>query len=223
MALKKALSLMESKMSDLGISGSVFPIDLLRIKQNKGKYAGYYRQGKEGRIIDFHPKSYSSAIELAQLGFHELGHDYWVNGMTDSQRADWSVLYAKYVDKRVVEKDVLDEVCEAIKDTSDLMSYAATLEAEQLDAFNIVVDEICASNNLTMEDLTLIHSMSRDHIEHLMPDFSSKQLASTTGFPISDYAGKASVEFFAESFRVYCTGKQLPKKIHRLMKLSIGQ
>lgn len=217
-ALKRALTIIEERIVQLGMDKIVFPLDRLRIKQNRGKYAGYYRIVKGETIIDFHPKTYGSAKEVAELGYHELGHAYWVNGLNDSQRAEWALLYSKYVDRKVVDLETITSMVDRLLDAETMEEAVAGCSEEELEAFDIVVGEICSSNNLSQEDFHLIHANSRESMREMIPDFSAKQLASAKDFPISDYAGKNTHEFFAESFRAYCSNLKLPKPIAHLMK-----
>lgn len=221
--LKKSLKHQEQIMRDLGIHGIVFPLTLLKIQEAKGKYAGMYKQRGQDREIHFYPPSLSSESEITDLGCHELGHGFWCNGVSEDNKAQWSLLYESYVTKHEVSADVVQHVLSNMLVAEDLPSFHVDLEADEQKAYDAIIGKILASTLMSMEDLYLVHSCRPDDLKFLVPPIEEVVVVGEKEtFPVGDYGSRNTVEMFAESFRLYATGKQLPKKIYKLMQKTVG-
>lgn len=222
--LKKSLTHQEQIMRDLGIHNVVFPLTRIKIQEPKGRYAGMYKQRGMEREIHFYPKSLSSESEVTDLGCHELGHGYWCNGVSDSLKARWSLAFESYVTKYEVAAKTVRLVLNDMLEAEDLADYANDLEGDEAKAYSSIVDKILSSSLIDFNDLHRIHSCAKESFTQLVPPINEVVVfGEKDTFPVGEYGGKNTDEFFAESFRLYVTGKQLPKKLQKLMKETVGK
>lgn len=223
-ALKYAMKKTFSTLKQLGLERSIH-LDNLIILDAKGRYAGWYKQDRQGNHICYQPKEINreSSTFLMQ---HEMAHAIWFQVMRPSAQAKWVHLYNEFTKVEKLPEQQLSEVMEVV-----------IAQPRRLDEYYDLVSEIDYGEEWlkNLEDsLRSIHLFDRDDLDLYLWSLDNKKrqraleraalnLTHLSGehveFPISDYAGKNTKEFFAEAYcHALCMPSRVPEEVMDLLR-----
>ena len=195
------------------------------VRNQQGRYAGLYRYSGSDEVLDtltLRPESIVN--DLSQVVFHEIGHHVWFRHMAYEHKSKWIRAYHKDVTVSKVDAKTIQEVGQRfISSGLSIKEFFAGLSDE--DEETPVVLDAClgalySSHYLGSKELDTLIEAGED-ISSLWPT-TPLDLSDISPI-ISDYAGKSAAEYFAEAFRIYATGGDLPLPVKKLMTKTLRQ
>lgn len=226
-ALKYAMKKTYGTLKQLGLEKTI-QLDNLLIQDAKGKYAGWYKQDRQGNHICYQPKEINKSTSLFLMQ-HEMAHAIWFQSMRPSAQAKWVHLYNEYINVEKYPEDALAEVMEVV-----------IAQPRRLEEYYDLVSEIDYGTEWlgNLEDaLRAIHLFDKDDLDLYLWSITPQQrqraleraamnVTHLTGehdsFPVSDYAGKNTKEFFAESYcHALCMPNNVPDEVFDLLSKTV--
>lgn len=223
-ALKTSWARLKSMKLDTAIQ-----LNYLSILEPKGKYAGMYKSNKDGSGILLHPKSFD-ADSVQIIMDHEVAHAIWFQTLSDSQKAQWVLLYEKYV---VVSREQYEELESVL---SYIRKHPMTLESYELyysedeTALSIlerIVGGLLALKFHDREEVDLFLQFCTDKSVRTSSikeawDQSTGVTSEMDESPITDYAMLNVKEMFAEAYCHHVNGTiKLPEDVLEVLHATI--
>jgi hypothetical protein len=211
--IKKSLKRCWTRLDQLKLTG--FAPVVIEIRNGKGPEDGYYRVHKQDDVPDvlcLKPSDFAKE-NLDEILYHEAAHGLAFNTMPEQIWVRWIKLYTYYTKMGELTAKDLKAIQHAIETAG---SFSCGLDKDQLTA---CLAAVSANYGVRKHELKLMleHNQSLDEIwpTHTldMPDCE---------VPIREYSMKNCDEFFADAFAYHLMGKQLPKKIKRLLEETIS-
>jgi predicted metal-dependent hydrolase len=226
--LKEALTDGYNCLARIGFKNAIV-LDNLMITDAKGRYAGYYKQDKQGNHICLQPKQFEPK-ECSYIVNHELAHSIWYQLMSESARAEWVQLYTEYIDTYKTPEEQMAEVIDIVSAQSrHLDEYYELLEELEggIEIFDGLVFALMDIHLLDRQDLDLylwsLSSKKRKRVlERSVSNISRIAGEVSSSFPVSEYASKNTREFFAEAYSHYISfPHNIPDDVEELLKRTI--
>lgn len=223
-ALRSAMDTTVTLLQKHGLD-DILPIQRIEIRSAKGRYAGCYKyklvDGKAQDAMILHPQTFEDLKYNIYVLAHELGHALWYRRLPDAYRARWLALYNSYTTVNNAKRTRLEQLLKALVDSQvSVREFKRDLEEDDAALFKEVETYLKRHHKLSPEGLNILLNHNSQTLGEIWPSYAS---LSETEQPISAYGATSVFEFAAESFAFYLTGKQLPKRIDKLMERSIKQ
>lgn len=226
--LKKSLTNGFACLEKIGCKDAIH-LDNLLVMDAKGKYAGWYKQDKRGFHICLHPKEFDEA-QASYIINHELAHAIWYQLTGDEAKSEWVKLYTEHVELVKSPDDMVGEVIDIVSAQSrHLDEYHEMLMDSEFG--NEILNKLCWAlmdiHLLDEQDLSLfLWSLSnkerRRSLERAVPNMAMLSGEVSGSFPVSEYAGKNTREFFAEAYAHYISHPtNVPSDVEELLRRTI--
>jgi hypothetical protein len=199
-------------------------------KQYAGKWAGMYsRAKKEGDSHRIQVTLDKSRLETSSIGnyeyvlAHEIGHHVhyqYVKGTSPADAA-WIRAYQETVRPLMVDSKLVKTFLEHLLHERSVRSLIAETEADLQPQLKRVLKEVRSSAGLGPRELDRLLEVHKD--DDLQKAWPQSGLMLSEKHPsVTEYALKNYHELFAESFAFYLLGRELPKKLTKLMEHSLS-
>lgn len=199
---------------------SIFPIWRIEVRNAKGKYAGMYKyKRKDGETTDsvvLHPVTFEDPKYNIYIMCHELAHALWYRRVPDDLRTRWLTMYNSYIQVSKAKKDQLEGMLKALVSSQvSVREFGRDCEEDDKVLFKEALTYLKRHHKLTPEDVNLLLYHNSQVLGEIWPTAAS---LSESDQPISAYAATNVHEFFAEAISYKLTGRQVPKKIDKLVE-----
>ena len=199
-------------------------------KEYAGKWAGMYTRAKKEdtphKIQVTLDKGRLETASIANYEYvlaHELGHHvhfHYVKGTAGADAA-WIRAYQDTVRPLEVDSKLVKLFLEQLLHERSVRSLIAETEEDLQPQLKRVLKEVRSSSGLSPRELDkLLEVHKDDDLEKAWP--KSGLMLSEKHPSVTEYALKNYNELFAESFAFHLLGKELPKRLTKLMDSSLS-
>lgn len=209
-----------AKIDELGID--LHPFDT-EVKEPKGRYEGQYKKvsTRDGSVpVDILTIRPAEFDHLDYVLMHEVGHGIWFRRLIADIQARWILAYHKAVELQNVKKEDIDQtIAEFVQSGLPCGAFRKTLDEPYSDIWDLCLDFAETKHSLSKKHLdTLIYS-GYPVAEFFEVD---EMTISNMKLVLTEYAQKSPEEFFSEAFALHMSGTKLPKKLAKLMDLTLA-
>ena len=198
-------------------------------KEYAGKWAGMYtRARKEGQSHKIQVTLDKSRLETSSINTyeyvlaHEFGHHLhyqYVKAHTPLDAA-WIRAYQATVKPLAVPQDTVQSLLDALISERSVKGASGEIPEDWQPHFRRILREVRSSAGLGPRELDkLLEAQKDDDVKAAWP--TSGLMLSEKHPSVTEYALKNYNELFAESFAFHVLGRELPKRIVKLMEASI--
>lgn len=225
-AEKKAVSIgikkTARKLEELGLS-HILPISRVEVHPPKGKYAGMYsvsfKSGAAEDKITLFPQMLNDQIYNHYVFQHEIGHAIWYRLLNDKIRAEWLEAFNDSTKVVKAKKSDMEALCEGLVSSQmSVRDFMKDIDEEEVLIFKEALAYFKKVHKMSVPDVDILLKQNSRSLAFLWPTSAA---VSTNETLVSDYARTNVHEMFAESYAFYATGKDLGKKLRKLMEKSI--
>ena len=217
--LKKSLIKVSAELVKAKIFPKEKPIDVF-VKERKGLAGAMYTHNRKETINDILTIRTGDYSNLDYFVRHELGHGFWFQIMSDSEKSKWirsfykNITLKEDIDKKI--KTMRKELVEA----RSIKAYKSDLDDDDKDIFEHIIKYV-----------EVTYSVKPMHINILIEDGDDLTDIWPTGvldIPqtkvlVSEYGTSDPEEYFCDSFAFYFDeDKILPKSIKALLENTIS-
>jgi len=217
-ALSKAFKLLKAQHLT-----AVLPIHV-DLKSNHGKIVGTfnkYDKHRKSSIMTVMPLEFEEK-HLLQIITHEYGHGLWWHCINDRLRSKWIETYHFYIKLANIDNKLLISIRKKLENSESVKDFYNNWEKDTELPIRIIMQEIFSR-------IAKTHRLAKDDIDTLIRGRKSLQPYWPFSLNVGDvkqilteYSKRNTKEFFSEAFMLFIHKKKLPKKIKKLMKVTVA-